>query len=181
MAAAIVWIAQRLPVEARVHAAALVCAVMIPFGVNVARHDRHLQRRGLRAAAHSRGRGSRVADAGKCRRAVGAAQRQRAVLRATESRCDTTGCRTTSSTRPSRSGGEGLSTLPRRRRLGSRKSSRRASRRPAGWARSTGRPWRACPAAQKCASSRCRTGAPRRTNEEEPAWCFSPTAPSRSR
>lgn len=37
LAAAIRWIALALPVEARVPAAALVCAVMIPFGVNVGR------------------------------------------------------------------------------------------------------------------------------------------------
>ena len=37
IAAAIVWIAQKLPVEARVPAGALVCAAMILFGVNVGR------------------------------------------------------------------------------------------------------------------------------------------------
>ena len=37
LAAAIRWIASKLPVEARVPAAAVICAAMIPFGVNVAR------------------------------------------------------------------------------------------------------------------------------------------------
>ena len=39
LAAAIRWLALKLPVEARVSVAALVCAVMIPFGVNVGRND----------------------------------------------------------------------------------------------------------------------------------------------
>jgi hypothetical protein len=39
LAAAIRWVASRLPVEARVPAAALVCAVMIPFGVNAGRRE----------------------------------------------------------------------------------------------------------------------------------------------
>jgi hypothetical protein len=38
LAAAIRWIASKLPVEARVPAAALVCAALIPFGVNVGRN-----------------------------------------------------------------------------------------------------------------------------------------------
>ena len=38
-AAGMRWVAHKLPVDARVPAAALVCAVMVPFGVNVARHE----------------------------------------------------------------------------------------------------------------------------------------------
>ena len=38
MAAAVRWLALKLPSEARVSAAALVCAVMIPYGVNFARN-----------------------------------------------------------------------------------------------------------------------------------------------
>jgi hypothetical protein len=39
LAAGLRWLALTLPVEARVPAAALVCAAMIPFGVNVGRHE----------------------------------------------------------------------------------------------------------------------------------------------
>jgi hypothetical protein len=39
LAAAIRWLALKLPVEARVPAVALVCAAVIPFGVNVGRHE----------------------------------------------------------------------------------------------------------------------------------------------
>lgn len=39
LAAAIRWLALKLPVEARVPAAAIVCAAMIPFGVNVGRRE----------------------------------------------------------------------------------------------------------------------------------------------
>ncbi|MEO5741237.1 MAG: hypothetical protein ABIS29_11635 [Vicinamibacterales bacterium] len=39
LAAAIRWAASRLPAEARVPAAALVCAAMIPFGVNAGRRE----------------------------------------------------------------------------------------------------------------------------------------------
>ena len=39
LAAALRWLTWKLPFDARVPAAALVCAVMIPFGVNVARRE----------------------------------------------------------------------------------------------------------------------------------------------
>jgi hypothetical protein len=39
LAAALRWLAWKLPFEARVPAAALVCAVMIPFGVNIAERE----------------------------------------------------------------------------------------------------------------------------------------------
>ena len=39
VAAALRWLSLKLPVEARVPAVALICAVMIPFGVNVARRE----------------------------------------------------------------------------------------------------------------------------------------------
>jgi len=38
-AAAIRWLVLRLPAEARVPAAVIVCAAVIPFGVNIARHE----------------------------------------------------------------------------------------------------------------------------------------------
>ena len=39
VAAAIRWVALKLPVDARVSAAAIVCAMMIPFGINVGRNE----------------------------------------------------------------------------------------------------------------------------------------------
>ena len=39
LAAALRWLAWKIPVEARVPAVAVVCAVMIPFGVNVGRNE----------------------------------------------------------------------------------------------------------------------------------------------
>ena len=39
LAAALRWLTWKLPIDVRVPAAALVCAVMIPFGVNVARRE----------------------------------------------------------------------------------------------------------------------------------------------
>ena len=54
LAAAIRWIASKLPVEARVPAAALICAAMIPFGVKVAQRCRHLQVGGVRTAPRAR-------------------------------------------------------------------------------------------------------------------------------
>jgi hypothetical protein len=55
MAAGVVWVSQRLPVEARVTVAAIVCVVMMAFGVNVARSadifNAAYERRHIRAAA----------------------------------------------------------------------------------------------------------------------------------
>jgi hypothetical protein len=39
MVAALRWLAWKIPTEARVPAVAAICAALIPFGVNVARHD----------------------------------------------------------------------------------------------------------------------------------------------
>ena len=39
LAAALRWLAWKVPAEARVPIAAAVCAVMIPFGINIARHE----------------------------------------------------------------------------------------------------------------------------------------------
>ena len=55
LAAAVRWVALRLPVEARVPAAAAVCAVMIPSGINVGRREgifnaAEYERRHIRAA-----------------------------------------------------------------------------------------------------------------------------------
>jgi hypothetical protein len=55
MAAGVVWVSQRLPVEARVTVAAIVCVAMMGFGVNVARSaeifNPAYERRHIRAAA----------------------------------------------------------------------------------------------------------------------------------
>ena len=57
LAASMRWVASTLPVEARVPAAALVCAVMIPFGINIGRSA------GIFGVAAYEGRHVRAADA----------------------------------------------------------------------------------------------------------------------
>jgi hypothetical protein len=56
LAAALRWVTSKMPVEARVPAAALACAVVIPFGINVARHA------GVFAVAAFEGRYVRAAN-----------------------------------------------------------------------------------------------------------------------
>jgi len=56
LAAAIRWVASKMPVEARVATAALLCAVMVPFGVNIGRHA------GIFAVAAYEGRHVRAAN-----------------------------------------------------------------------------------------------------------------------
>jgi hypothetical protein len=56
LAAAIRWVASKMPVEVRVAAAAIVCAVIMPFGVNVGRHA------GIFAVAAYEGRHVRAAN-----------------------------------------------------------------------------------------------------------------------
>jgi hypothetical protein len=56
MVAALRWLAWKIPAEARVPAAALICAAVIPFGVNAARHE------GVFNVAASEGRHIRAAQ-----------------------------------------------------------------------------------------------------------------------
>jgi len=66
LAAAIRWVASKIPVEARVAAAAVLCAVIIPFGVNIGRHA------GIFAVAAYEGRHVRAANEVATRTPTGA-------------------------------------------------------------------------------------------------------------